>query len=64
MADRALTDTEVHELLCEAQALLLNKVVQTQHAQDVLAMAIRDLNVMQMALLSLSEGLHRPRTET
>lgn len=64
MADRALTDTEVHELLCEAQALLLNKVVQTQHAQDVLSMAIRDLNVMQMALLSLSEGLHRPQTET
>ena len=56
MADEPLNDLAVYDLLHEAQLLLVNKVVMTKHAQDVLSMAIRDLAIMQTALLSLSEG--------
>lgn len=56
MAAKPLTDRDVYDLLHEAQLLLVNKVVMTKHAQDVLSMAIRDLAIMQTALLSLSEG--------
>ncbi len=63
MAQTPLTDRDVYDLLHEAQLLLLNKVVITPHARDVLSMAIRDLSIMQTALLSLSERQDRPRNE-
>lgn len=57
MADKPLSDRDVYDLLHAAQSLLLNKTVMTKHGQDVLSMAIRDLAIMQTALLSLSEGV-------
>lgn len=57
MADNPLSDMEVYDLIHEARSLLLNKTVKTQTAQDVLSMAIRDLTIIQTALLSLSEGV-------
>ena len=64
MAETPLDDTAVYDLLHEAQLLLLNRVVRTKHAQDVLAMAIRDLGIMQMALLSMSEQPSQPQSES
>lgn len=61
MADRALTDDEVYDLLHQALSLLLNKTVKTKHAQDVLSMAIRDLTIIQTAFVSLSEGVNLQR---
>lgn len=57
MADKSLSDMEVYDLIHEARSLLLNKTVKTQTAQDALSMAIRDLAIIQAALLSLSEGV-------
>lgn len=57
MAEKALTDEEVYDLLHQALSLLLNKTVRTKHAQDVLSMAIRDLTIIQTAFVSLSEGV-------
>lgn len=56
MADKALSDTEVHDLLHEAQSLLLNKTVKTENGRQVLSAAIRDLDVLQKALIIMSEG--------
>lgn len=58
MADNPLSDMEVYDLIHEARSLLLNKTVKTQTAHDVLSMAIRDLTIIQTALLSLSEGVN------
>jgi hypothetical protein len=63
MPDKPLDDRAVYDLLHEAQLLLVNKVVMTTHARDVLSMAIRDLAIMQTALLSLSER-GNPQNET
>ncbi|MDP9630086.1 UNVERIFIED_ORG: hypothetical protein J2W85_002147 [Ensifer adhaerens] len=56
MAEKALSDIEVHDLLHEAQSLMLNKTVRTENGRQVLAAAIRDLDVLQRALLIMSEG--------
>lgn len=56
MADRALTDEEVYDLLHQALSLLLNKTVATEAGREVLATAIRDLDVLQRALLIMTEG--------
>jgi hypothetical protein len=64
MADnQPLTDEEVYDLIHQSLALLLNKTVRTKHAQDVLAMAIRDLSIIQTALLALSEGVKLSRSD-
>lgn len=52
----ALSDTEVYDLLHEALMVLSYKEVQTADAQAVLAAAIKDLELLQRALLILSEG--------
>lgn len=64
MADKALTDEEVYDLLHQALSLLLNRSVMTTHAQDVLTMAIRDLTIIQTAFLTLSEKPTLLRSET
>ncbi|QHG70158.1 hypothetical protein DQW09_10000 [Ensifer adhaerens] len=56
MAEKALSDIEVHDLLHEAQSLLLNKTVRTENGRQVLGAAIRDLDILQKALLIMSEG--------
>lgn len=56
MAEKALSDIEVHTLLHEAQSLLLNKTVRTENGRQVLSAAIRDLDILQKALLIMSEG--------
>lgn len=64
MADnRPLSDEEVYDLIHQSLALLLNRTVRTKHAQDVLAMAIRDLSIIQTAFLSLSEGVKLSRSD-
>lgn len=62
MADKALTDEEVYDLLHQALSLLLNRTVMTTHAQDVLSMAIRDLTIIQTAFLALSENPSQPQS--
>ncbi len=54
--NKALSDTEVHDLLHKAQSLLLNKTVRTENGRQVLSAAIRDLDVLQKALIIMSEG--------
>lgn len=56
MADKALSDTEVYDLLHEALSLLLNKTVETENGRQVLSTAIRNLDILQRALLIMSEG--------
>ena len=64
MADnRPLSDEEVYDLIHQSLALLLNKTVRTKHAQDVLAMAIRDLSIIQTAFVALSEGVKLSRSD-
>jgi len=64
MADnRPLSDEEVYDLIHQSLALLLNRTVRTKHAQDVLAMAIRDLSIIQTAFLALSEGVKLSRSD-
>lgn len=40
----------------EALSLLLNKTVETENGRQVLSAAIRDLDILQRALLIMSEG--------
>ncbi|SOC45764.1 hypothetical protein SAMN05892877_117153 [Rhizobium subbaraonis] len=61
---RALTDIEVHDLLHQALMLLANKDVQTANAHSVLSAAIRNLDILQKALLIMSEGKDPLRTES
>ena len=56
MADRPLSDIEVHDLLHEAVLLLSGKVVRTENGRQVLGAALRDLDILQKALLIMSEG--------
>ncbi|MCY1228359.1 hypothetical protein D9M68_188440 [compost metagenome] len=56
MAEKPLSDTEVYDLLHEALSLLMNKTVKTENGRQVLAAAIRDLDILQRALLIMSEG--------
>ncbi len=56
MADRPLSDIEVHDLLHEAVLLLSGKVVRTENGRQVLGAALRDLDILQKALLIMTEG--------
>lgn len=56
MADKVLSDTDVHEVLHEAILLMSNKVVRTETGRQVLAAAIRDLDILQKALIIMTEG--------
>ncbi len=58
MTDGPLSDMDVYDLLHEARLLLMNKTVQTTRAQDVLNMALRDLAIMQAALLAMMDGVN------
>ena len=55
MANRPLSDEEVYDLLHEAVLLLSNKVVRTEKAQAVLSTALTDLDVLQKALLIMTD---------
>jgi hypothetical protein len=56
MADRPLSDTEVHDLLHAAMSLMLNKTVMTPAA-------IRNLEVLQNALVIMSKTEEQLRNE-
>lgn len=56
MADKVLSDIDVHELLHEAILLMSNKTVRTETGRQVLAAAIRDLDILQKALIIMTEG--------
>jgi len=56
MADRPLSDIEVHDLLHEAVLLLSGKVVRSENGRQVLGAALRDLDILQKALLIMTEG--------
>lgn len=60
MADKPLSDEDVYDLIHEAKALLLNKVVRTEKAWSVLTTAIQDLDLLQRALLIMTDP---PQTE-
>ena len=64
MADKPLSDTEVHDLLHAAMSLMLNKTVMTPEGQSVLGAAIRNLEVLQKALIIMSKTEERLRNET
>jgi hypothetical protein len=55
MAIRPLSDEEVYDLLHQAVLLLSNKVVRTEKAQAVLSTALTDLDVLQKALLIMTD---------
>ncbi len=56
MADKPLSDEEVYDLLHAALSLLLNKTVLTAEGQQILETAIRNLDILQKALLIMTEG--------
>lgn len=56
MAHKPLSDEEVYDLLHTAMSLLLNKTVRTEEGRQILETAIRDLEVLQKALLIMTEG--------
>jgi hypothetical protein len=56
MAERALTNEEVYDLLHQAFSLLSNKTVRTEDAHAVLSAALVNLEVLQKALLIMTEG--------
>jgi hypothetical protein len=56
MASKVLNDREVYDLVHEAYLLLSNKVVATEAGRSVLTAALRDLDVLQRALLIMTEG--------
>lgn len=55
MAKVPLSDEEVYDLLHQAVLLLSNKVVRTEKAQAVLSTALTDLDVLQKALLIMTD---------
>lgn len=56
MADKPLSDIEVHTLLHEAILLMSGKLVATENGRQVLSAALRNLDILQKALLIMSEG--------
>lgn len=57
MADEPpLTDEQVHELLHDCLLKLSDRTVATQHGQDILTMGMKQIELLQRALLILSEG--------
>jgi methyl coenzyme M reductase gamma subunit len=56
MANKPLSDEEVYDLLHAAMSLLVNKTVRTENGRQVLETAIRDLDILQKALLIMTEG--------
>lgn len=62
MTDQALTNDEVYDLLHQALLLLSNKTVQTESGRSVLATALGNLELLQKALLIMTEGQDPLRT--
>lgn len=56
MADRALSNDEVYDLLHQAFLLMSNKTVQTEAGQSVLTAALGNLDILQKAFLIMTEG--------
>lgn len=56
MADRALSNDEVFDLLHQALLLMSNKTVQTEAGRSVLAAALGNLDILQKAFLIMTEG--------
>ncbi len=56
MADKPLSDREVYDLMHEALMLLSKKTVRTKNAHAVLSAAIGNLEVLQKALIIMTEG--------
>lgn len=63
MADKPLSDDEVYDLLHAALSLLLNKTVRTENGRQILETAIRDLDILQKALLIMTEGRDPPQSD-
>ncbi|MBX5021224.1 hypothetical protein HJB63_01280 [Rhizobium lentis] len=58
-----LSDEEVYDLLHQALLLLSKKTVRTQGAHSVLSAAVANLEVLQKALIIMSEGRQPLRTD-
>jgi len=58
--EEALTDEQVYDLLHEARLLFLNKVVETPLGQDVLKIAIRQIDLLQRAMIGVMDDLRFP----
>lgn len=65
MADKQpLSDEEVYDLLHQALMLLSKKTVRSQNAHSVLSAAVANLEVLQRALLIMTEGKDPLRTDS
>lgn len=70
MSDKKpLSDDDVYDLLHEALLLLSYREVETKDGQAILGTAIRQLEVLQRAMIILKEGdgsepTHEPQRET
>lgn len=56
MDDPALSDEQVYDLLHEALLTFSNRDVATENGQDVLTLAIRQMELLQRAIIILKEG--------
>lgn len=54
--EKPLSDNEVYELLHAALLTLMNRTVETTIGRDILATAIRDLTMLQSAMIIMREG--------
>lgn len=60
MSEPPLSDDDVYELLHTALLSFSNREVQTKSAQDVLTLAIKQMELLQRALLILQDGPNEP----
>jgi len=64
MADNhPLSDEEVYDLIHQALMLLSKKTVRTESAHSVLSAAVANLEVLQKALIIMTEGRDPLRTD-
>jgi hypothetical protein len=61
--NKPLTDEEVYDLMHEALMLLSKKTVRTKNAHAVLSAAVANLEVLQKALIIMTEGKDPLRTD-
>lgn len=55
MADEPLSDEQVYDLMHQALLLLMNRKAKTDHGADVLSVSIKQIQLLQHALLIFSE---------
>lgn len=58
--EEVLSDQEVYDLVHEAWQLFQNKTVETPLGQDVLTVLIKQLELMQRAMLAVMDGVTFP----